>query len=68
MLALASCHTLQTKLVKLCHKFEIHLVMAKLKYKDLNVKKVHSRDVAICDTHSHVHNTHTESPIDGDIG
>lgn len=40
-LALISCHTFKIKLVKLCHKFKTNLVMAKLKCKDLNVKKTH---------------------------
>lgn len=54
-LALASCHTFQTKPIRLFHKFKANLVMAKLKRKDLNVKKNHSLEVTISNTHTHTH-------------
>lgn len=54
-LALASCYTFKTKLVRLCHKFKTNLAMAKLKCKGMNVKQTHSLEVVISNTHTHSH-------------
>lgn len=60
-LALASFPVFNTKLVKLCRRFKTSSAVAKLICKDLNMKRTHSLEVPISNTH-----THTESPVSED--